>query len=144
MQSDDKKKSLEYLKGIFETASEGIFVVDANGQILKSNPAFLKLLGYRQNEIKGKLFVEIIHQKARVKRFTSLSKLHHFHRSSKLPLQMELINKKGTALPVKLRSTLIKDAQGRTVEAIGIVEEIRKNTGLFFFQKIYIVLMKSL
>ena len=75
MQSDDNKKSLDYLKGIFETAAEGIFVVDANGKILRSNPAFLKLLGYRQKELKGKLFVEIIHHTARVKRLTSLSKL---------------------------------------------------------------------
>jgi len=127
MQSDDKKKSLDYLKGIFETASEGIFVVDADGHFIRCNPAFVKLLGYRQKELKGKLFVEIIHRKARVKRLTSPSKLHHFHRSSKLPLEMELINKKGIAIPVKLRSTLIKDDKGKTIEAIGIVEDLRKD-----------------
>jgi hypothetical protein len=32
MQSDDKENFLDYLKSIFETASEGIFFVDTNGQ----------------------------------------------------------------------------------------------------------------
>jgi PAS domain S-box-containing protein len=74
MLSDDKKKSLDYLKGIFETASEGIFFVDTNGQISRTNPAFLKLLGYRERELEGKLFIEIIHRKARVKKIISTSK----------------------------------------------------------------------
>jgi len=129
MLSDDKKKSLDYLKGIFETASEGIFVVDADGHFIRCNPAFVKLLGYRKRELEGKLFIEIIHRKARVKKITSTSKMHHFHRSSKLPLQMELITKKGITIPVKLRSTLIKDDKGKTVEAIGIVEDLRNDKG---------------
>ena len=135
MLSYDKKKSLDYLKGIFETAREGIFFVDPNGQISITNPAFIKLLGYKKRELEGKLFIEIIHRKARVKKVTSTNKLHHFRRSSKLPFEMELINKKGTAIPVKLRSTLIKDAKGKTVEAIGIVEDLRKNKGEQAFEQ---------
>ncbi len=129
MKFDDKKKSLEYLQGIFETASEGIFVVDADGHFLRYNPAFVKILGYKQNELKGKLFIDILHRKSSVKRTTSYSKLHHFHRSSKLPLEIELISKKGTSIPVKLHSTLIKNDKRKTVEARGIIEDLRKDTG---------------
>lgn len=127
MNFSDNEKSLIYLKGIFEASSEGIFFVDANGYILKSNPAFDKLLGYQKGKLKGRPFIEIVHKSSRVHRTTSLSKIHHFRRSNKLPLKIELIDKKVIAIPVRLRSVLIKNAKGKVVEAIGIVEDLRKD-----------------
>jgi len=120
----NKEKSLSYLKGIFETANEGIFVADANGYILRCNPAFYRLLGYEKDELNGKLFSEIVYKNASVQRFTSLIKIHYLQRSSELPFEMGLINKEGITLPVRLRSVLIKDDSGEVVEAIGIVEDL--------------------
>lgn len=125
----NKEKSLNYFKSIFETASEGILVVDANGSILRSNPAFYRLLGYDKDELNGRLFTEIVHKNASVQRFTSLAKTHYFQRSTELPLEMELINKEGIAVPVRLRSTLIKDNKEKVIEAIGIVDDLREAGG---------------
>ncbi|KPJ62014.1 MAG: hypothetical protein AMJ42_00335 [Deltaproteobacteria bacterium DG_8] len=125
----DKGNSLKYLKGIFETAGEGIFIVDADGRLLRSNPTFDKLLGYEKDELKGKLFTEIAHKDAKVQKITSTSKIHHFHRSNEFPMDMEFIHKGGIAVPVRLRSTLIKDEKGKVVEAIGIVEDLREDKG---------------
>jgi PAS domain S-box-containing protein len=125
----NKEKSPNYLKGIFEIASEGILVADTNGYILRCNPAFYRLLGYEKDELNGKVFTEIVHKNASVQRFTSLIKSHYFQRSSELPLEIELVNKEGIAVPVKLRSTLIKDDKGKIIEAIGVVEDLREDKG---------------
>jgi len=125
----DKERSSKYLEGIFETASEGIFVVDAGGYVLRSNPAFDIILGYEKDELNGKLFTEIAHKDAKVKKVTSQIKLHHFQRSSKFPIEMELIDKGGNATPVRLRSILIKNDRGEVIEAIGMVEDLREDKG---------------
>ena len=49
MKFDNKEQSPDYLKGIFETASEGILFADVNGHILRCNPSFYTLLGYEKD-----------------------------------------------------------------------------------------------
>ena len=128
--NDSQERSQKYLEGIFETSSEGIFVVEADGHILRSNPAFEKMLRFENDELKGKMFSAIVHDKsARIQKLTSQIKTHHFKRSSESPIEMELIDKEGTALPVRLRSTLIKDDKGKIVEAIGMIEDLREDKG---------------
>jgi len=125
----NKLKSLNYLNGIFETAGEGIFIVDDDGCLLRSNPAFDKLLGYGKGELKGRLFTEIVHKDAKVQKITSQIKIHHFQRSSESPMEMELRDKEGNATPVRLRSILIKDDRGKVIEAIGMVDNLREAKG---------------
>ena len=122
MKPSCEERSSKYLEGIFEAASEGIFIVDTAGHILRSNPAFDKLLGYGKGELKGKLFTEIVHKRAKVKKVTSTVNIHHFKHSSKSPVEMELINKQGFNVPAKLRSTLIKDSKGKVIEAYRIAD----------------------
>ncbi len=128
MKSCSEKKSSKYFKGIFKTTSEGILIVDTDGHILESNPALDKLLGYKKGELKGKLFNELVHKRAGLESISSAVKIHHFKQSRKFPLEMELISKKGIVLPVKLRSTLIKDDKGKVVEAVGTVEDLKEIT----------------
>jgi PAS domain S-box-containing protein len=126
----NKNNSTDYLKGIFESTSDGIVIVNAEGHILKSNPALDTLLGYKKDELKDRLFTELVYDKEdKVQRPTSQIKIHHFKRSNKYPLKMELITKNGIALPVRLCSTLIKDDKGKLVEAIGIVTDLREDNG---------------
>jgi len=120
-----KGRSSTYLESVFKTASEGILIVDTGGHILGSNPALDKLLGYKKGELEGKRFNEIVHQQAEGVRVASAVNIEPFKRPSKVPLEIELMSKKGVVRPVKLRSTLIKDDQGKVVEAVGIIEDLR-------------------
>ena len=123
-----KGRSSTYFESVFKTASEGILIVDTGGHILESNPALDKLLGYKKGELKGKLFNELVHKRAGLESISSAVKIHHFKQSSKFPFEMELISKKGIVLPIKLRSTLIKDDKGKVVEAVGTVEDLKEIT----------------
>jgi len=117
-----EERLLESFECIYKNAGEGILVVDANGRILRTTPSFDKLLDYEKGELKGRLFTELIHKEEKVQRITSKIGIHHFQRSSDLPMEMELTNKGGDVVPVKLRSVFIKDNKGMTLKAIGIIE----------------------
>jgi PAS domain S-box-containing protein len=135
MSNSNQERSANYFKGIFEIASEGVVIVDASGHILKTNPAFDDLLGYTKDELKGKLFTEVIHKRKALKNQTSRIKIHHFQRSRDLPIEIELISKEKVAIPVRFRSVLLEDDAGKVVEAIGLVEGLRENKGETILEK---------
>ena len=59
-----KKKEVEEAKAkneaLLESIGEGVIAVDARGKILFVNHAFEELLGWKQNEVVGKLMVEVV------------------------------------------------------------------------------------
>ena len=46
---DKELQGLEFFQGIFQSAVEGILVVDADGIIIKANPASEELFGYNED-----------------------------------------------------------------------------------------------
>jgi len=46
---------------IFENAGAGVVLVDGHGRPLKCNPAFTKMLGFTEEELRGKMFTEFTH-----------------------------------------------------------------------------------
>lgn len=53
--------SQERFRSIFESASLGIKVLDLDGNILQTNPAFQEMLGYTEDELAGHHFQNFIH-----------------------------------------------------------------------------------
>jgi PAS domain S-box-containing protein len=53
--------SQERFRSIFESASLGIKVLDLDGNILQTNPAFQEMLGYTDTELTGQHFQNFIH-----------------------------------------------------------------------------------
>ncbi len=129
MKAFDGQKAIQYFESVFQYSVEGIIIVDASGTILQSNPAFEKLLGYNKEQLTGTSFIKLAHKGEKVQKLTSPTRLHHFNRSSNFPLELHLIDKQGISIPVRLRSILIKDAAGNVSEAIGIVEDLRQESG---------------
>jgi PAS domain S-box-containing protein len=118
-----------YFENVLEAAIAGIILVDAQGIIKKSNPAFNALVGYTQEQPTGKSFVEFVHQNESVQKLTEVAKLHYFIRSSEFPIEMHLTDNHGKAIPVRLCSSLVKDKNGEIIEAIGIIDVLRADTG---------------
>lgn len=61
LDSDERRQSDERTRQILESASEGIFGVDTEGQITFVNPATCQMLGFRPDELIGKPSHKIIH-----------------------------------------------------------------------------------
>ena len=126
MHPTKKEYQLDHLEKTFDTASECLFTVDPDGYFLKTNPAFEKLLGYKKDELNGKLLPEIIHLSEDAQKFISQTKIHHLKHASESPLQIELTNKKGKPVPVLLHSILKKDDHGEVLEVLVIVNKLLK------------------
>ncbi len=102
-------------------------MIDADGNFLKVNPAFTALLGYTEEELAGSKFTEIVHKEARVKKVTYALKLHHFKRAEQSPIDMSLVNRQGDLIPLRLRSTMIRDKDGAVVMAIGMIVPVSRH-----------------
>ncbi|HXW71220.1 MAG TPA: PAS domain S-box protein [Methylocella sp.] len=55
------RQSEERYHGIYDHAGTGIAVVDPSGKILSCNPAYCRMLGYREAELRGTSFKELFH-----------------------------------------------------------------------------------
>ncbi len=56
MKKTEPTESSQYFEGLFGIADSAVVIVDADGNILRVNPAFTKILGYEEHEILGKPF----------------------------------------------------------------------------------------
>lgn len=60
-QTEEKfKLEKAYLDSLFESAQEGIVMTDKQGKILRVNSEFLKMFGYTQDEVLGKLIDDLV------------------------------------------------------------------------------------
>lgn len=129
MQPTNKSLEYNYFENVFESVAAIIVIVDAQGIIKKSNPAFNALVGYTQEQPIGKSFVEFVHKNEEAQKLSGITKLHHFKRSSEFPIEMHLTDKQGDVIPIRLRSSLVKDDNGAVIEAIGTIDVLREDKG---------------
>ena len=74
--AEAKLEALDVLyRRLYDNASDGIVLFDDRGIILNANPTFLKMLGYRLEEIKGKEVIALIHPEDLEKTPSQLNRL---------------------------------------------------------------------
>lgn len=106
-------RSTREIEDLYENAPCGYHSVDANGTIIKINQTELNWLGYKRSELLGK-HIRDIHspssQPLLEEKFKLLSQHEPVH-----DMEMELIRKDGTILPVLLNATAVYDDAGNFV-----------------------------
>jgi PAS domain S-box-containing protein len=107
-------------KNILLLASEGILCVDTNGVIISTNPAFIIMSGYKNEEIIGRNFVELaIFKKSDIEKFIQI-----FKQILKgiIPddFEIEWIHKDGSSRFAEIRISVLKSN--------GVVSEIQAIT----------------
>jgi len=122
-----QKKAL-YFDSIFTLAGAGIVIVDQNGIIRSANPAIAAMLGYSGDELTGQPFSNLSYLREAHKQFTAHNPLHRFTCASTAQMEMNLLDKNGSEVPVRFRPILLKDDQGTVTEAIGILENMTEPT----------------
>lgn len=74
--AETKLEALDVLyRRLYDNASDGIVLFDDRGIIFNANPTFLKMLGYRLEEIKGKEAIALIHPEDLEKTPSQLNRL---------------------------------------------------------------------
>jgi PAS domain S-box-containing protein len=112
---------------IADSLDEGLFFIDADARILKTNTAFRKALGYEENEITTMYFPDIAAQKQRVSGPAQESssditspKLRCFDCAEKQPVPLHFIDKRSGLVPVALRTIIFRNQEMPHVHGVGI------------------------
>ena len=110
------------LEGIFNASHEALLIVDADGCITGINPAFTQLLGYEPGQLLHKSFHEELIRSKWIQQYcTTLHPLFHFISCEKNAMEIPFVDAGGNEVPVRFRSTCIRDEEGRITSAAAMI-----------------------
>ncbi|MCT7975153.1 PAS domain S-box protein [Laspinema olomoucense] len=117
-------ESAAQLQIVFEGAGIGIVLGTLDeGRILKSNPAFEKMLGYSAAELSTMSFSDFTHLEDLQKELPLFQAVVAGERPS-YEIQKRYICKDGSRIWVDLTTSIIRDANGNSKFAVGMVQDI--------------------
>ncbi len=117
------RESEERFRSIFEGSGVGILLVDPEGRIARSNPAFQRMLGYTEDELAGMNICEITYPEdlpATLALYERLAK----KRSGSETLEKRYITKDGRVIWGSKTVTYLRSPEGRPLRTISVVEDI--------------------
>lgn len=107
---------------VFEAASEGIVIFDADYLILSVNQAFSEVTGYRQDEVLGRSVATLISTRETRRQYQLIREQLHLHGcwSGEL-LEMR---KNGELYPQWLQLNVVRDSQGQVSHTVGFFSDL--------------------
>ena len=116
-------ESEERYRGLYESSIDGISSADMNGKINDCNQAFADMLGYTKEELCKLTILDLRPHKWHDK----MAKIHTdqvLTRGYSDEVELELIKKDGTLIPVSVRLWLSKDKEGKPTGTWAIIRDI--------------------
>src|SRR3569623_846515 len=122
-------KTYEEIEDLYERAPCGYLSFDGNGLIVRINQTELEWLGYRREEVVGKMYlVDLLTQQSQATfresfpRFKECGEARNF--------ELDLIRKDGTLLSALVSATAVRDAEGRFVMSRSTLFDLTERTRL--------------
>jgi PAS domain S-box-containing protein len=123
------KDSEEKYRDLYDNAPDGYYSLAGNGMIVEANRTFLNMLGYRRDEVVGKLYVKdlLSHESAQ----TCHKKFPEFKKAGQMRnLELTMIKKDGSLLPVTMHATAVYDGDGNFVMSRSVIRDITERKGI--------------
>ncbi len=127
---------------LVENCFDGYALLDSKGAFVESNPAYSKILGYSQEELKTKTYTDITpieytaldHKQLQILIEKGVSELY----------EKKYIRKDGRQIPVEIRSYLVKDKQGHFAGTWSYVRDISERKRLQKKQQYHSLLISKI
>ena len=123
------KESEEKYRDLYDNAPDGYYSLAGNGLIVEANRTFLQMLGYRRDEVIDKLYIEDLLSDDSVQtchaKFPELKKASHVRN-----LELTMVKKDGTILPVAMHATAVYDGEGNFVMSRSVIRDITERKGI--------------
>ena len=113
------------LSGIFESASVGITVNDTEGNYIQSNRTYQQMLGWSAEELKSMTFWDVTHPDDHAREVAAHNSFLAGGRES-YQLDKIYIHKNGSVVWVSVNSARLKNAEGKIIGDIAVVEDITR------------------
>jgi len=110
-------------RAIFEQANVGIKLLDLQGRIVTSNPAFQKMLGYSAQELREMTYLDLTAPMDRWRHKALLDELLAGERDQ-FRIEKRYLCKDNSLIWGSLSMSLFRDKEGRAAYAIGMVENV--------------------
>jgi PAS domain S-box-containing protein len=117
------RESEERFRGVFEQSPIGVALLDNKHHMIKTNPAFCRMLEYSEAELARMTPLDMTHPDDRE---TSMKWLGQLDRGEIPVYRMEkrYIKKYGEIMWASLTASVIRDRNGRRLHGLGLVEDI--------------------
>ena len=106
---------------VIEESTEGVAVIDLNGNIQYVNKAFAAIHGYRPNNLIGK-HISIFHAPDQMPAVRE--SIEQIKKTGLSTGEIWHSRKDGSAFPTLMQNTILKDEKGRAVGMIGTIRDI--------------------
>ncbi len=110
-------------RGVFEDSALGITISDLEGHIITSNPAYQKMLGYSEDELRQMNFSALTHSEDRQKHVGLYEELLAGKRDF-FQAEKRYLSKDGKVIWGQLTVSLVRDQNGKPLFVIGLIEDI--------------------
>lgn len=117
------RENEELFRRAFDNAPIGISLVAPNGQFLKSNDYYCKLLGYSQEELLKLKFQDITYPADLEVDLEGFEQMIS-GKISAFQLEKRYITKQGTEIPVLMNAALVRDRNEQPLYFIGHIQDI--------------------
>ena len=119
---NELNKSREDFKNLFDNAPVGYHELDSEGKILRMNQTELNMLGYKDEELKGKYIWEIAHNEIETHQQV-LEKLRG-HYTPAYTFETILINKNGQKYSILIQDRIVYDKSGNITGIRTTIQDI--------------------
>jgi PAS domain S-box-containing protein len=122
---DALRESEERFRTAFDAAAVGMGMAAPDGRWLRVNPALCEILGYSEDELLQMTYQEITCPDDLASDFRQLEKLHAGEIDA-YQLEKRYIHKRGHLVWVHLSVSVVRDALGRPLYQVGLIEDITR------------------
>ncbi|MGB9628316.1 MAG: PAS domain S-box protein [Thermodesulfobacteriota bacterium] len=121
------KEANEFLMNLIESSVDGIIVTDMKGEILIFNKGAENILGYKSEEVVGKMNIRSIYQPGVAEEVMAKLRSPEYGGVGKLT-SFPIIHKRkdGELVEGDLSAALIYDDEGKEVASVGIFKDLRE------------------
>lgn len=125
LMEDALRDSEERFRSIYEQAAVGVIIMDKEGCIVKSNPAFCGMTGYTEEELINQSIFKLSHPEDRVKEIEGVRRLQS-GMANTFSHEKRYFRKDGEAIWVHLTVSMLRYKDRQFHALIGVAQDISK------------------
>jgi diguanylate cyclase (GGDEF)-like protein/PAS domain S-box-containing protein len=110
-------------RSTFNDAGHGMALVGKDGRFLIVNPAFCRILGYSQDEMRGRSFLDITHKEDLAESIRAYDRMRS-GAISQAEMEKRYVRKDGSIVWVQLNVSWVRDEAGTPVHQVCQVQDI--------------------
>lgn len=124
LESKPDELSEKKYRTLIEHIPDAVYALDNKGHLIEASPAVTTMLGYTQEELKGKHFAAVVHPDDVEKASHSFAELAEGKREKTLGLQLRFVTKAGDTRIGEISARAIYDDKGIFLRTEGILRDI--------------------